>query len=121
MPYQQIQQVLPDLLTVYAGTGKIIVFSQTKRDCDAISESLKRALPTEVSSLSSSLCGGAPQRSCSDHCTKLLKCPEERVLMQVLYVDACKGLFRLSAPFSPSWHCIGIMIPSTSEVSGKFI
>lgn len=49
VPYQQIQQVLPDLLTVYAGVGKIIVFSQTKRDCDAIAEGLKRTLPTEVS------------------------------------------------------------------------
>lgn len=42
------RSVLVDLLTVYGGGGKCIVFTQTKRDADEVSAAIASHMPTEV-------------------------------------------------------------------------
>lgn len=45
------RSVLVDLLTVYGGGGKCIVFTQTKRDADEVSAAIANHMPTEVRGL----------------------------------------------------------------------
>lgn len=43
------QSVLKDVLTVYGGIGKSIIFTQTKREADAVTAAISSTHPCEVS------------------------------------------------------------------------
>ena len=40
--------VLKDLITVYSGSGKCIIFTETKRECDAVCAAIAAVHPCEV-------------------------------------------------------------------------
>lgn len=42
------QSVLKDVLTVYGGSGKSIIFTQTKREADAVTAAISSTHPCEV-------------------------------------------------------------------------
>lgn len=62
------QSVLKDVLTVYGGSGKSIIFTQTKREADAVTAAISSTHPCEVRA------AAAPSRRlCADqrahHCS----------------------------------------------------
>ena len=66
------RSVLVDLLTVYGGGGKCIVFTQTKRDADEVSAAIANHMPTEVR-------GSRAPRPCCTLGRGCLRCPPSRL------------------------------------------